>query len=78
MSQITIYTQNDCPPCQIVKMFLKEHQVDFEEKNITSDPKARDELTQVYGAYSTPTVVAGNEVIIGFELEKLKKTLSLE
>jgi glutaredoxin len=59
-------------------MFLKEHQVDFDEKNISTDPKARDELTRVYGAYSTPTVVAGNEVIIGFELDKLKSALNIE
>ncbi|SEN32374.1 Glutaredoxin-like protein, YruB-family [Mesobacillus persicus] len=78
MSELIIYTQNDCPPCKIVKMFLNEHNVDFQEKNISTDEKARQELTKTYGAYSTPTVVIGKEVIIGFNLEKLSRTLNIE
>lgn len=78
MSKPTIYTQNDCPPCKIVKMFLNEHQIEFVEKNITQDQKARDELTKVYGAFSTPTVVVNNEVIIGFDLKGLSKALKIE
>jgi glutaredoxin-like YruB-family protein len=78
MKKIIIYTQNECPPCKIVKMFLADHQVDYEEKNISTDMRARKELTEKYGAYSTPTVLVGEEVIIGFELEKLKKALDIE
>lgn len=32
MSEIIVYTQNDCPPCTFVKNYLNEHQIDFEEK----------------------------------------------
>lgn len=32
MSSITIYTQNDCPPCTFVKNYLSEHNVNYEEK----------------------------------------------
>lgn len=78
MSKPTIYTQNDCPPCKIVKMFLNDKQIEYVEKNITKDQKARDELTKVYGAFSTPTVVVNNEVIIGFDLERLSKALEIE
>jgi glutaredoxin-like YruB-family protein len=78
MSKPTIYTQNDCPPCKIVKMFLNEYKIEFVEKNITQDQKARDELTKVYGAFSTPTVVVDDEVIIGFDLKRLSKALKIE
>jgi len=78
MTKPTIYTQNDCPPCKIVKMFLNEYKIDFVEKNITQDQKARDELTKVYGAFSTPTVVVNDEVIIGFDLKRLAKVLKIE
>lgn len=75
MSKIIVYTQEDCPPCKIVKMFLNDQKVSFIEKNITKDSTARDELIHSYNAYSTPTVVVGEEVIIGFELEKLEKAI---
>lgn len=42
MSSITIYTQNDCPPCTFVKNYLSEHHVNYEEKillKINTDKK---------------------------------------
>lgn len=78
MKDIIVYTQNECPPCQIVKMFLNEYKFSFSEKNIHSDDQSRQELTELYGSYSTPTIVVGNEVIIGFDLDKLKKVLNIQ
>ncbi|RFU69898.1 glutaredoxin domain-containing protein [Bacillus sp. V59.32b] len=78
MQQITVYTQPDCPPCKIVKMFLQEYNLEFNEKDIKADHTARKELTNKYGSYSTPTVVIDGEVIIGFDQEKLMKTLQIE
>ena len=34
LTKITIYTQPDCPPCEIAKLFLKEYGFDFEVKDI--------------------------------------------
>lgn len=75
MAEITIYTQNDCPPCKVVKMFLNDQKITFNEKNITTDDSARNELIQTYQAHSTPTVVIGEQVIIGFDLKKLEQAL---
>lgn len=36
MSEIIVYTQNDCPPCTFVKNYLNEHHIDFEERNINN------------------------------------------
>ncbi|WP_102262029.1 glutaredoxin family protein [Mesobacillus jeotgali] len=77
MNDIIVYTQNDCPPCQIIKMFLTEYGFSYEEKNINEDEKSRQELTEIYKSYSTPTIVIGEEIITGFDLEKLKKVLDI-
>ena len=77
MNDIIVYTQNECPPCKIVKMFLDEYGFTYSEKNIHEDDKNRKELTEVYGSYSTPTIVIGSEVITGFNLEKLKQVLAI-
>ncbi|PLT34377.1 glutaredoxin domain-containing protein [Bacillus sp. V5-8f] len=78
MEKITLYTQPDCPPCKIVKMFLQEYNISYHEKDIKNDSKARSELTGRYGSYSTPTTVIGDKVIIGFELEQLKEALQID
>ena len=77
MSHIIVYTQNECPPCKIVKMFLNDYGFSYSEKNIHEDEKSRQELTEIYGSYSTPTIIVGSEVIIGFDLEKLKRVLNI-
>jgi glutaredoxin-like YruB-family protein len=78
MNDIIVYTQNECPPCKIVKMFLDDYGFAYVEKNINLEEKSRQELTNQYGSYSTPTIVIGKEVITGFDLEKLKKVLSIK
>ena len=78
MKNVTLYTQPDCPPCQIMKMFFKEYDISYDEKNIQKDKAALNELTKKYGAYSTPTVVIDGKAIIGFEIEEIKKELDLK
>ena len=74
-SRVIVFTQPDCPPCQIDKLFLEERGVPFEERDITRDPAAVRELTEKYGSHSTPTLVIGEEVMIGFNPERLDEIL---
>lgn len=78
MNNIIVYTQNDCPPCKVIKMFLNEFGFSYTEKNINEDEKSREELTEIYNSYSTPTIVIGEEVITGFDLERLKRILDIK
>jgi glutaredoxin-like YruB-family protein len=73
--KILIFTQPDCPPCHVVKLFLTEKGVPFDERDITRDPAAVRELTERYGSHSTPTLVIGDEVMIGFNPERLDEIL---
>jgi glutaredoxin len=78
LNEIIVFSQPDCPPCEITKLFLKEHGITFIEKNIQVDQKARVELVKKYKCYSTPTIVTGNEVVTGFDLDRLKLLLNIK
>lgn len=79
MTKITIYTQPDCPPCEIAKLFLNEYGFSFELKDIKKDSKARNDLMKKYNSYSTPTFVINDDTVItGFEIDKLKEVLEIE
>ncbi|GAE47677.1 hypothetical protein JCM21738_4684 [Mesobacillus boroniphilus JCM 21738] len=54
-------------------MFLNEFGFSYTEKNIIDDENSMKELTEIYNSFSTPTIVIGEEVITGFDLERLKK-----
>ena len=44
---------------------------------MTRDPEAMHELVEVYQSRATPTLVIGEEVIIGFDRERIEKLLEL-
>ncbi len=52
--------------------FLREIGVRFMVKNIVEDEEAVAELERM-GASTTPVTVAGDEVVVGFDRERLEK-----
>ena len=74
-SKVVIYTQQDCPPCIWVKKFLALRGVEYEERSIDSGLAVARELTQKYNSQSTPTVVIGDQVLIGYDPERLSQLL---
>jgi glutaredoxin len=74
-SRVLLFTQPDCPPCHILKSFLAERGVVFVERDISLDAGAVKELMENYGSHSTPTLVIGEEVMIGFNPARLDEIL---
>ena len=75
MKRVLLYSQPGCPPCFAAKQFLKERQVAFEYKDVQADPAALQELMDL-NSRSTPTIVVGNEVMVGFDPELLETLLA--
>jgi arsenate reductase-like glutaredoxin family protein len=79
-SRIFLFSQPNCLPCEIVRMFLEVREIAFEERDISLDPLALAELVDVYHGSSAPTVViltaAGPEVIEGFNPDRIDRLLS--
>ncbi len=73
--KIIVFTQPDSLPCEAVKMFLKSRKAKFEERCVTYDNDAQQELAEKYNSRSTPTVVIDDEVVVGFDPELLDQLL---
>ena len=74
MKNIIVFTSNTWPYCFQVKDYLKEKNVTFSEKNISTDTEARKELISK-GFMGVPVVYIDDEAIVGFDREKLEKLL---
>lgn len=74
--KVSVYTSNTCPYCTMAKDYLKEKNIDFEEKNIQEDKAARDELMKM-GHLGVPVIVIGEEEIVGFDQKKIDELLGL-
>ena len=73
--KIIIYTQLDSLPCEATKLFLKDRGAKYEERSVEDDEDVVRELKEKYNSDSTPTVVVGDEVVIGFDPERIDELL---
>lgn len=73
--KVTIYSTPTCPYCKQAKEFFKEHNVQYEDKNVATDMAARQEMVEKSQQMGVPVIVLGNELMIGFNKEALQKWL---
>jgi glutaredoxin len=59
----------------MAREFLLQKGVSFIEKDVIKDPKNLEELAQKTGRRATPTLIIGDEVIVGFEKAEMGKAL---
>jgi len=62
--------------CHRTQEFLAENGIEFETRDITKDPQPLQELKQSDYA-ATPVTVIDGEIVVGFDLGKLKQLLGI-
>ena len=75
---VKIYTTSMCPYCKMAKDFLKEYKVKFEEINLENNQKAVDEMIEKSGQTGVPVLDINGKLIVGFDIEGIKKALKLK
>jgi glutaredoxin len=73
--RVILYSQPGCPPCFAAKTYLKSKKIAFEYKDVQADPGAMRELMAL-NSRSTPTLLVGSEVLIGFDPGRLDALLA--
>jgi glutaredoxin len=73
--KIIVFTQPDSLPCEAVKLFLRDRKARFEERSVEGDESVVRELQEKYNSQSTPTVVIDDQIVIGFDPERIDELL---
>ncbi len=74
---VTIYSTPTCHFCQMAKDFLKDKGIAYTEHNVASDLEKRQEMIQKSGQMGVPVIIVNDEMIIGFDQERLASTLGV-
>jgi len=74
MKDIKVYVSNTCPYCHMVKEFMQDQDYDYEERNITTDSTAREELIKM-NMRGVPVTVVDDQTIVGFDPQKIKAAI---
>jgi glutaredoxin len=62
--------------CGKLKEFLSQNNIDFTDRNIAADETALTELEKL-GYMTTPVTLIDGEVVVGFDVPKLRSLLRL-
>ncbi len=73
---ISVYTSPGCRECVMVKNYLKEKGVAFEEIDVSSDPGKALEMVQKSGCMKVPVTIMNDVVVVGFDENKMSEKIS--
>lgn len=74
---VVIYSTPVCHFCHAAKEFFQENGVAYTEHDVASDGEKREEMIDMTGQMGVPVIRIGDDVIIGFDEEKIKELLAL-
>ncbi len=78
MPRVTIYTTPSYVYCKMTKAFFKENNVQYDEKDVSTDAAARDEMIAKSSQMGVPVIDIDGQILVGFDKESLSKLLNIK
>ncbi|PIR69806.1 MAG: NrdH-redoxin [Candidatus Niyogibacteria bacterium CG10_big_fil_rev_8_21_14_0_10_46_36] len=75
--EVTIYSTPTCHFCQAAKAFFKENNIEYTDYNVAEDADKRNEMVEKSGQMGVPVIVIGEQIIVGFDEDKVKEILGM-
>ena len=74
---IIIYSTPTCHFCHMVKDYLTEKGIAFTDHNVAVDIEKRQEMMQRSGQMGVPVIFIGDDMVIGFNKDKIDVLLGI-
>jgi glutaredoxin 3 len=75
MSKIIVYSTPSCPYCNLVKDYLKQRGIDFEEKDISKNRVAARQMIEKSGEMGVPQIDINGTIIVGYNRDAIDDEL---
>lgn len=76
--KVKIYTTPSCVYCKMAKELFKKNNIEYEEYDVASDPKAREEMVNKSHQLGVPVIDIDGEIFVGFDRSALAKALDIK
>jgi len=79
---VKLYTLSTCSHCKTAKKFMKDHAIDCDitDVDLLAGPQQAavlEEIKKYNPRFSFPTILIGDDVIIGFQEDKIREVLGI-
>jgi len=75
--KIRVFSTPVCPYCYTLKEFLKEHNIEFEDIDVSKNEVVLKEMVEKSGQMGVPVIEIDGQIVVGFNKEKICKLLNL-
>ena len=74
---VKVYSTSTCPYCTMLKNFLTEKNIQFENIDVGTNQQAAKEMIEKTGQMGVPVIDIDGKFIVGFDKEALSKELGI-
>lgn len=74
-NDVIVYSAPHCKACELVKSYLRDRGVRYEEVDISLDQEAREAMVRMTGQMGVPVAQLGDRFVIGFSRRRLDELL---
>jgi glutaredoxin 3 len=74
--EIRIYSSPTCPYCIQAKNYFNKKNITFRDFDVAHDTKAAQEMLDLSGQMGVPVIKIDDEVIVGFDQDKIEKLIN--
>jgi len=78
MKKVVMYSTPTCYYCNLAKDFFNNNGIKYEVFNVQSDLAKRREMMDKSGQMGVPVILVDDEVVKGFDEERLKELLNIK
>ncbi len=78
MSKVIIYSTPTCHFCQLAKEFFTDKKIAYTEYDVLENLEKRKEMVELSGQLGVPVIRIGENIVVGFNQEKVESLLGAE
>lgn len=75
MKKVKVYSTPACPYCRRLKEYLDDRGQVYDNIDVSTDKAGLEELIGISGQIGVPVIVVDDEIIVGFEKDRLDRIL---
>ena len=73
---VNVYSTQSCPYCTMVKNYLREKRISYNDWDVGRDRRKADEMVRKSGQMGVPVVEINGRVIVGFNKTEIDRALT--
>ncbi len=74
---VKVFSTPACPYCFALKNYLKEHNIKFEDIDVSQDQTAQREMIEKSKQMGVPVLEVDGQIIVGFDQPKIRSLLKI-